>query len=744
MKMRFRNLLFVGALAAAISGWAEAPHLGYVFPAGGERGTTFEVTVGGQFLESADEIVVTGDGVEARVINYRKILTRREIRQAKRRIRTFEAKMEDASERKRERMRKQVEKNEALLAMQDPDRLQKKLPKDKAAEEMKRQLNPQLSERLVLEVTIAADALDGERELRIQTPGGVSNPIFFHVGNLNEASELEPNDDHHAVDLQEVELPVLINGQIMPGDIDHFRFEAKKGDQLVVDVSARKLIPYLADAVPGWFQATLALFDEEGNEVAFADDYKFNPDPVLFYDVPEDGRYILEIRDSIYRGREDFVYRVSVGKLPFITSIFPLGGQKGSSVEIALRGRNLPRESISGQLAESDVRVKQLSVKKGGIRSNPVSFVVGDTPELLEVEPNEKVGALQQLKLPVVVNGRIQQAGDRDVFSFTGRKGDSVSLEVHARRLNSPLDSVIRLYDAQWNELGSNDDFVDKTAGLMTHHADSYLFKKLPADGTYYVVLADTQHHGGEEYAYRLRIAASQPDFALRLHPSGVNIAPGGSATFTAHALRKDGFDGEIKILADELSSGFVMSKAVIPAGVDRVRFTITAPERSVGAGIKPRLSGMARIQGETVVREALAVDDQMQAFLYRHLVPADELILVEAEEPPLIFEANLPSSGVVELPLGEEVSIPIDVYWNRRYFNSVKLMLDSPPEGISLVKGDIESGVGWGKIVLKATAPLKPGFMDNLILKAELIKGKKKTVCSSPALPIRVVEGSK
>ena len=51
----------------------------------------------------------------------------------------------------------------------------------------------------------------------------------------------------------------------------------RKGQRLVVAAKARQLIPYLADAVPGWFQATLALSTAPGNELAYADDFRFDP-----------------------------------------------------------------------------------------------------------------------------------------------------------------------------------------------------------------------------------------------------------------------------------------------------------------------------------------------------------------------------------------------------------------------------------------------------------------------------------
>jgi len=41
---------------------------------------------------------------------------------------------------------------------------------------------------------------------------------------------------------------------VHPGEADRYRFQARKGQELVIAASARELIPYLADAVPGWFK----------------------------------------------------------------------------------------------------------------------------------------------------------------------------------------------------------------------------------------------------------------------------------------------------------------------------------------------------------------------------------------------------------------------------------------------------------------------------------------------------------
>ena len=80
--------------------------------------------------------------------------------------------------------------------------------------------------------------------------------------------------------------------------------------------------------------------------MAYADHFRFHPDPVLFYEVPNDGEYTLQIRDSIYRGRDDFVYRITVGEVPYVTGIFPLGGPAGAQTTVQLTGWNLSAATV--------------------------------------------------------------------------------------------------------------------------------------------------------------------------------------------------------------------------------------------------------------------------------------------------------------------------------------------------------------------------------------------------------------
>ncbi len=178
----------------------------------------------------------------------------------------------------------------------------------------------------------------------------------------------------------------------------------------------------------------------------------------------------------------------------------------------------------------------------------------------------------------MIVNGRIDKSGDWDVFRFDGHAGEQIVAEVCARRLDSPLDSVLKLTDAAGRQLAFNDDHEDKGSGLNTHHADALILATLPADGTYYIHLGDAQRQGGPEYAYRLRLSAPRPDFELRVCPSAINAGAGQTIPITVYALRKDGFSGDITLALQGVPRTFVLSGGVVPAGQDRVRATLTLP----------------------------------------------------------------------------------------------------------------------------------------------------------------------
>lgn len=722
-------------------------HIGYVYPAGLRSGSTAEVTVGGQYLDGVDAVYFSGQGLDATVVKHRKPLTQKQINQVREKLDQVRKQLQAEGKTVRlsgdrgkgsnydllvERV-KQLGVTEEQLKAFDEFRKKRADPK--------RQLNPQLVETVAIQVTASPEVRPGRYQLRLKTPLGLSNPLNFDVGQWPEYVEVEPNDSAASAPL-EGPLPVVLNGQILPGDVDRFRFRARRGQRLVVVAQARELMPYLADAVPGWFQATLALFDATGHEVAYDDDFQFHPDPVLFYRIPSNGWYELEIKDALYRGREDFVYRITLGQIPWVTSIFPLGGRVGQGAGVELDGWNLPVGEPAVDTANLPPGTHLISVRKKQWISNQVPYAVGTLPECLEVEPNDDPPRAQTVQVPVVVNGRIDRPGDWDTFRFEGRAGDQRVIEVQARRLNSPLDSLLKITDASGRQLFFNDDHADKGAGLVTHHADSHLLVTLPADGPYYVHLGDTQRHGGQQYGYRLRISDPRPDFELRVVPSTINVRAGTTVPVTVHALRRDGFQGDITLRLKDPPDGFELGGCWVPAGRDRIHVTVTVPPVAEGRPLALQLEGCAMIDGKPRCHAAVPADDMMQAFIYRHLVPSRDWVVwvsQRANRPgplptrgrgkqragrskrqggnPLVALVSRFERQPLRIPAGGRIRIDLPGP-GRGPVNPLRLELVDPPDGITVDKVSTDRG---GMILLfrADAAKVKPGLKGNLILQA-------------------------
>ena len=715
-----RRALWLGsALVASAVLFAQqtqnVPRARYVYPAGGRQGSTVRVVVGGQFLDGTTSVIVSGIGVDARPVGFDKPLNGQALTELR-------DKLQD------------MQKQPATPALQ----AEMLALREKIFDSTRRNQSPVLSERLTLDVTIAPGADLGARQLRLSTALGLTSPLVFVVGQLPEFREKDvknvPADTELTVtlpatvngrlipgDVDRVRLPARQAGQYMPGDVDRYRFTARKGQHLVCVASARDLMPYLADAVPGWFQATLELYDANGRELAYDDDYRFEPDPVLHVEIPADGEYVLAIKDAIYRGRDDFVYRISIGELPFLTSLFPLGGRQGASARVEATGWNLPAPTVVFDAKNKPAGVYPIALPTEDLMSNHLPFAVDTLPEVFEKEPNNSAKGAQSVTLPVIVNGRIQQPGDWDEFSFKGQAGQTIVAEVTARRLESPLDSVIELTDAAGKRLARNDDADDKGAGLETHHADSFVMTTLPAGGTYVLRVGDIQHKGGTEYAYRLRLGAPRPDFELRVSPSGLNTIGAGTVPVTVTAIRRDGFVGDIALALSGPPAGFILSGATVPSGQDRVRMTLTVPPAPLGsaapaAPLSLRMEGRASIDGQTIAHQAIPADDMMQAFAYRHLVVADDLRAQVTGRGGQRAPSRIVSPEPVKIAAGGSATVRVSIPPAYATFANLQFELSDPPEGVTL--GAASAAQASGAFVLRADpAKIKAGVRGNLIV---------------------------
>ncbi len=665
------------AVWTLLAGWSSAQiakpfpaKAGYVCPAGGQRDSTFEVMVAGRLISRTVDAVFSGDGVSAKVIDtfpWPRNLEQRDRYEIRNRVVQVASRhVSDSPQGKRmkdlidrlPKANKPPDPPEEIAAVPfiwprhatlrkicEPDAV---ITFDETLEliyliygpGMWRRAPDPLLEIVILEITIAPDAEPGDRELRLLTNFGLTNPLYFQVGVHPEAMEKEPNspDNHGIADFMlgfeppVYETPVVLNGQITHADIDRFRFRAKKGEPLVLAVQARQLMPYLADAVPGWFEAVLTVYDENERELRYADCNGFRADPVMVFTPPEDGIYIAEVRDSLFRGREDFVYRLSIAKTPLVRSVFPAGVREGEKTTLKIEGVNLPVQEIEVEGTPGPERLRSVSRIGDAWLPLPVRYAIDSLPEMVAMETNRNRETALAVTFPVTINGRIAEPGQYGFYRFEGKSGQQIELEVVARRIDSPLDSRITVFDAKGEKIAENDDgpavdekFMSQLPGTQTHNADSRLIVTLPHDGEYFVRIGDATRQGGPDYVYRLRISPPRPDFFVYTTPSGINLPARVTSPIWFKVRRGEGFTGpvEIRLLGD--AQGFTFEKTVIPADKDEVQAPITAPDevRKIAA---LRFEAVATWEGGEIRRPVHAVEDMEQAFLYHHLVPASHL----------------------------------------------------------------------------------------------------------------------
>ncbi|WP_165070570.1 COG1470 family protein [Paludisphaera rhizosphaerae] len=589
-----------------------------------------------------------------------------------------------------------------------------------------------------IELEVAADAELGERDLRLLGPGGVSNRYRFFVGDHREILEAEPNALATPQSLGD--LPVVVNGQITETDRDVFRFQAKAGQTLVFDVSARRVKPFIADAVPAWLESSLVLYGPGNRKIVEAADFRFRPDPLLIHRVEADGEYAIEIRDELTRGRGDFVYRLDVGELPRITHAFPLGVRRGESTTLELFGANLPESTFTLNVPPDAPSRIEIVRENRGLHSNALPIAVCDWPATAERESSN--APPQEVAIPTAVDGRIDRPGDVDRFLVAVPPDRRRLLfEIQARRFESPLDALLTIFDEKGNVVAENDDEIDARLPLLTHQADPRLIRDL-SPGKYVVQVRDAQLAGGDSYGYRLLIGPPQPDYSLRVTPDNLRMGPGETVVVNVDALRLDGHAAEIAIDVQGLPPGFSASDATLAPGQNQAALTITAPAGATPGVCTPRIVGTANEGGKSVVRTADAAETVMQAFTWSHTIPCREysLAIVEAPEPLFALTADRPAEGSIQLPAGGEVEVKVKVVRGPEVPGPVALTALGLPPGVTAKPGLIDADKSEGVLTLTAALRVKAGLRQNVVIRGSIrTTGRNSVTQVVPAIPFVV-----
>lgn len=492
-----RRLALLITLLIAHTANANPPVASYVYPAGAQRGAKVNVKVGGLFLHEKCGFEMHGPGVTAPAF-----LTRT----------------------------KTVWFEGPLLPIPDSQR-QEDYPKD-----------------MLGQIAIAADAPLELRSWRLWTSQGATASMKFIIGDLPEMLEDEIDGDPIAV---RVKTPVTINGRIFPReDVDIYSIQAKKGGAFRCEVNAARLGSPL--------DARLEVRDANGKRIAESE--SSNGDPVLTFTAPADGEYFVRIDDVRGQGGQAFVYRLTIQTAPLVERIFPLGGQRGMSVDFEI--------TKHGAQAKMTFAIPKDATTSYSARELQAGHIALDIDDLAEF-----VHAAKHVTFPAVLNGRVEKPGQVDEWKWLGKKGESWEFELRAARLGSRLDGIVTITDGQGKPLTR----AESTA------ADCVERVTVPADGEYIVKVQDRfASRGGPEFAYRLRVVPpAPPDFRLTLASDAVTLPRKGQAKLKVNIDRLSGFKEPIQLDVKGLPSHVSVPAVVVQPNQASVDLNFKADEQA-------------------------------------------------------------------------------------------------------------------------------------------------------------------
>jgi len=392
-----KKLFLIALLAAPLPAVAQVrpPVLTSVTPYGLQRGTTVTLTLEGANIASTDQVVFDVPGLSATIGEYK-----------------------DLGADVRKRM-----PGETGAIIQDKAQ--------KAS--------------LAISLSATADVPIGRHGLRLHTPLGTTSLMPIWVGAEPEQLEKEPNDD--LAQANEVSAPVTVNATLeKEGDVDTYRVSARAGHDLVVSIIAAPL--------GSMTDTTVSVLSLDGHVLASNDDFRDSKDSLVVYRPAVDGALLVRVTDRNAAGGGRQFYRVSIGELPVLTSVFPLGRPQTARRAVGVEGANLAGQTSGALGTPSPNRPLAAPVVLSGLDREPINRIdvaLGKYPEILEHEGNDTLATAQWLTMPVTVNGRINHDGkaDSDLFRIQARKGEPVVVQVAAERLGSALDSVLEILDAQ-------------------------------------------------------------------------------------------------------------------------------------------------------------------------------------------------------------------------------------------------------------------------------------------------------
>ena len=486
----------------------------------------------------------------------------------------------------------------------------------------------------------------GPVEFRLRSRHGWSDLRTFQVGLFPDIDEKEPNTQIE--EAQEIPLNTSVNGVITREDVDYFKVTAKKGQRLTAEIEGMRLGNFM-------FDPYVAILNMNRFALSASDD-----SPLLLQDsvasivVPEDGSYLVQVRESAYEGDNRAKYRLHVGTFPRPTAVFPAGGTPGTEINVHFLGDPLGDFAQKIKLDSTGINMPVFVQKDGQTVPSPNFMRVKKMAEILENDqPKESRTESQIIKdlPPLAINGIITKDKEDDFFRFSAKKGQNFHVNAFARRLRSPLDPVIHIYNTKTGKyIAGNDD--------TNNQPDSYVKFTVPEDGEYDIRIKDHLEKGGPSYVYRIEIdkfeaklSFSIPEFERYKQTRQAISIPAGGRYATLLNCKRENFGGDLRVWMENLPAGVTAHIPQMPKDVTSIPVVLqAAPDAPIGGKlvkIKGELIDEKRVlKGELEQNTVLVYANPNNTEYYKTTV--NQLPVGVVEPVPFELELIQPKTPIV------------------------------------------------------------------------------------------------
>jgi hypothetical protein len=542
-------------------------------------------------------------------------------------------------------------------------------------------------------LNVAADCRMGIHAARVRSASGISNLMTFTIGPFPEAAEVEPNSEFEKP--QAVPLGTTVSGIVQNEDQDFYAVDLKKGQRLTAELEGLRL-------GRTFFDPYLAILNAERFELARSDDAALlNQDCLCAIVAPEDGKYVVQVRECSFGGNGACMYRLHVGSYPRPTAVYPAGGKPGEVLNVRWIGDPAGDAQTPVTLPTDGAEETGLYAQDaGGSSPSPNTVRVINIDNFLEAEPNDALAQATSGAAPGALNGIIEKPGDVDFFKFSAKAGQQFDIRVYARKpLRSPLDPVLTILNAQGGGIVGNDD---------SGGPDSYVRFGAPADGEYYAQVVDQLKAGAPNYVYRIEIVPVQPALTMGLPerqqyiPNTLVVPKGNRMALLVSASRAN-FGGAIDVAFNGLPAG--VSVETFQMAADRgdipVLFSAAADANPAGALVDvagkcadPNVPVTGKLRQRTML-----VRGQNNIDVWGH--DADRMGTVLSDEIPYKIDVVVPKA-----PLARNGSMQLKVVATRKegFTAPISVFFLYNPPGVSS-SGSIAIAEGQTEALIPVTA---------------------------------------